>query len=70
MAASGAGFSQRMLRSITDDGAHHDGIYLNDCSNAVRNAHNVFPSSITGTPGHPDEGVVLEGGKEETGWLE
>ena len=70
MAAAGPGFSQRMLLSIMDDGARHDGIDLNDCGHAVRYAHNVYPSSITGILGYPVEGGVLEGGKEETYWLE
>lgn len=42
-------------------------------SNAVRYAHNVFPSSITGIPGYPVEQVILEdieviyeGGSEKT----
>ncbi len=53
-----------------DDGARNDGIDLNDCSHAVRYAHNVFPSSITGILGYSVEGGVLEGGKDETYWLE
>jgi hypothetical protein len=69
IAASGAGFSQRILRSIMDDGARHGGIDLNDCSHAVRYAHNVYPSSITGILGYPvEEAFLKEERKKHIGW--